>query len=63
MQTKSQAVDIFNATVELVYMVKEEHPQAVSGYLAPMLPSWLQFFYTSLQSGQTGTLQISIVKV
>jgi hypothetical protein len=45
-------------------MVKDEYPQAVGGYLTPVLPSWLQLFYDGLQMGNDALpLQIACVKV
>ncbi|KZT02228.1 ARM repeat-containing protein [Laetiporus sulphureus 93-53] len=42
--TRARAVSVFKTCVETLFMVKQEHPQAVKEAAASILPAWLEAF-------------------
>ncbi|KAI0319475.1 armadillo-type protein [Amylostereum chailletii] len=47
--TRSQTIAVFRQCVEALFMVKEQHPQAVKEASASVLPVWLDAFKVLLQ--------------
>ncbi|KAJ2997787.1 Importin 9 [Globomyces sp. JEL0801] len=46
---RTRSVAIVREFIELIYMVKEEHPQVIENYLEPLLNIWLQGFIQMLE--------------
>ncbi|KAI1321026.1 hypothetical protein EDD11_008607 [Mortierella claussenii] len=46
--TRSRCASIFRNAVEMLYTIKEEHPEAVKTYLTPIIGQWNEAFITIL---------------
>ena len=48
---RARCLGIFRDFAEILFMIKEEHPEAVENYLFPILPSWMEAFKRTLSNG------------
>ncbi|CAB4420248.1 unnamed protein product [Rhizophagus irregularis] len=48
-KTRGRAITIFKQCIEILVMLKEEHPEAIEPFLKPILPEWLQVFSNILK--------------
>jgi hypothetical protein len=48
-KTRGRAITIFKQCIEILVMLKEEHPEAIEPFLKPILPEWLQIFSNILK--------------
>ncbi|CAG8449022.1 6245_t:CDS:10 [Ambispora gerdemannii] len=51
---RARAVSIFKHCLEILVMLKEEHPEATESFITPILPQWLQLFVNTLKKRTTG---------
>ncbi|KAJ9067190.1 hypothetical protein DSO57_1002253 [Entomophthora muscae] len=49
-QTRVHAVEIFHNFINMIQIVKEANPEIVTDLLAPVLPSWMEFFSQCLST-------------
>ncbi|ORX95566.1 ARM repeat-containing protein [Basidiobolus meristosporus CBS 931.73] len=56
-RTRARSVAIFKNCIEMLFMVKEENPAAIDGYLKPILPTWMEAFLKLLSSQVTGDVE------
>jgi len=52
-KTRGRAITILKQCIEILVMLKEEHPEAIEPFLKPILPEWLQVFSNSLKKRTT----------
>ena len=52
-KTRGRAIAILKQCIEILVMLKEEHPEAIEPFLKPILPEWLQNFSTILKKRTT----------
>ncbi|RIA81823.1 armadillo-type protein [Glomus cerebriforme] len=48
-KTRGRAITIFKQCIEILVMLKEEHPETIEPFLKPILPEWLQVFSNILK--------------
>ncbi|CAG8628530.1 5148_t:CDS:10, partial [Ambispora leptoticha] len=53
-KTRARAVAIFKHCLEILVMLKEEHPEATESFITPILPQWLQLFVNILKKRTAG---------
>ncbi|KAI1299168.1 hypothetical protein EDD11_006488 [Mortierella claussenii] len=60
--TRSRCASIFRNAVEMLYAMKEEHPEAVKAYLAPILGQWNDAFLTIMNKRTTDDPEIEVAE-
>ncbi|GJJ78574.1 importin-9 [Entomortierella parvispora] len=58
--TRSRCASIFRNAVEMLYTIKEEHPEAVKTYLTPIIGQWNEAFVIILNKSTTDTPQVEV---
>ncbi|CAI2177234.1 12084_t:CDS:2 [Funneliformis geosporum] len=53
-RTRGRAIAIFKQCIEILVMLKEEHPEAIEPFLKPILPEWLENFSNILKMRTIG---------
>lgn len=52
---RAKSVTIIKDFIEIIYMVNEEHPEAVSGYIEPIVQDWVPALLEALQGESTAS--------
>ncbi|KAF9931149.1 hypothetical protein FBU30_010685 [Linnemannia zychae] len=60
--TRSRCVSIFRSAVDMLYTIKEEHPEAVKEYLSPIFSQWNDAFITILNKRTTVNPEIEVAE-
>ncbi|KAF9103924.1 hypothetical protein BGX29_002731 [Mortierella sp. GBA35] len=60
--TRSRCVAIFRSAVDMLYTIKEEHPDAVKEYLSPIFSQWNDAFITILNKRTTVNPEIEVAE-
>ncbi|KAG0068374.1 hypothetical protein BGZ89_004825 [Linnemannia elongata] len=60
--TRSRCVSIFRSAVDMLYAMKEEHPEAVKEYLSPIFSQWNDAFITILNKRTTDDPEIEVAE-
>ncbi|KAF9431329.1 hypothetical protein BGZ76_000457 [Entomortierella beljakovae] len=58
--TRSRCASIFRNAVEMLYTIKEEHPEAVKTYLIPIIGQWNEAFITILNKRTADVPEIEV---
>ncbi|KAG0243915.1 armadillo-type protein [Mortierella sp. GBAus27b] len=58
--TRSRCASIFRNAVEMLYTIKEEHPEAVKEYLVPIIGSWNEAFIVILNKRTTDNPEVEV---
>jgi hypothetical protein len=58
--TRSRCASIFRNAVEMLYTIKEEHPEAVKEYLTPIIGSWNVAFIAILNKRTLDNPEIEV---
>ena len=58
--TRSRCASIFRNAVEMLYTIKEEHPEAVKTYLTPIIGQWNEAFVIILNKSTTDSLEVEV---
>ncbi|KAF9571426.1 hypothetical protein BGW38_008614, partial [Lunasporangiospora selenospora] len=58
--TRSRCVSIFSSAVEMLYTIKEEHPEAVKIYLNPIFSSWMDVFLVILNKRTADNAEVEV---
>ncbi|KAK3819975.1 MAG: armadillo-type protein [Benniella sp.] len=58
--TRSRCASIFRNAVEMLYTIKEEHPEAVKEYLTPIIGSWNEAFIAILNKRTLDNPEIEV---
>lgn len=57
---RARCLVIFRDFAEILFMIKEEHPEAIVNYLEPMLPSWMSAFKSVLGNPHVPPEEVSL---
>ncbi|KAG9295192.1 hypothetical protein G9A89_006173 [Geosiphon pyriformis] len=57
-RTRGRAVAIFRHSLEILFMLKEEHPEATDSFIAPISAHWLQLFVNILNQRATNNEEL-----
>ncbi|KAG0347825.1 hypothetical protein BG004_006848 [Podila humilis] len=60
--TRSRCASIFRNAVEMLYTIKEEHPEAVKSYLVPIIGHWNEAFVAVLNKRTTDVPEIEVAE-
>ncbi|KAG0316561.1 hypothetical protein BGZ99_006830 [Dissophora globulifera] len=60
--TRSRCVSIFRSAVEMLYTIKEEHPDAVKSYLTPIFGQWNDVFLNILNKRTPNISEIEVAE-
>ncbi|KAG0356145.1 hypothetical protein BG005_004912 [Podila minutissima] len=60
--TRSRCASIFRSAVEMLYTIKEEHPEAVKMYLTPIIGQWNEAFVTILNKRTAEVPEIEVAE-
>ncbi|KAG0276851.1 hypothetical protein BGZ95_006953 [Linnemannia exigua] len=60
--TRSRCVSIFRSAVDMLYTIKEEHPEAVKEYLSPIFSQWNDSFIAILNKRTTDNPEIEVAE-
>ena len=50
MSIRSRALTIFRDFLEILFMMKDEHPEIIYNYLDPIFSSWMDAFHLELKT-------------
>ncbi|KAF9279348.1 hypothetical protein BGZ88_012798 [Linnemannia elongata] len=58
--TRSRCASIFRNAVEMLYTIKEEHPEAIKTYLTPIIGQWMEAFIVILNKRTSENPEIEV---
>lgn len=58
--TRSRCASIFRSAVEMLYTIKEEHPEAVKAYLVPIIGQWNEAFIVILNKRTADVPEVEV---
>ena len=71
-RTRGRAVAVFKQSLEILLMLKEEHPEVINSFLKPIIPEWIQTFVNTLRQSSPANeeseyeeyaLKLDVIKV